>query len=189
MTRFSLSSAIRAIARPALGGSIAAALLTVPLAGTALASPTANTGRYCVEVYGAPPSPGGISPMQYRNCSTTSMSTAQAGLSSATARAATGGVTAMSSDLLMTWFSDSDYNGSYTNIYGSAGPCDSAGYKITPSSWWQNNMSSVGGTTQCNIARFYTRSKTYAESQLLPTHYLGSTLNDNVGMVQVYRRN
>ena len=189
----SMRKLARSTSRHAVRIGAAAVLLTVPLAGAAVAAPSddqsgANaSGRYCVEVYGQATTSGRVSPLQYRHCSNKSRSDARASLSSAEARQAIG-AKAAASTLLMTWFADRDYRGASTDVYGSAGPCDTAGYKLTLSWTWSGRISSAGGTTACNIARFYNGAKTFAESQILPTPYLGSRLNDNVSMIQVYRR-
>lgn len=95
-------------------------------------------------------------------------------------------MTPLSSDLLMTWWADINFGGNHTAIYGSAGPCDSAGYRITPNSYWQTHISSISGAGQCNEVDLTTRSLNYADDFALSVGYIGSTLNDNVGRVQVY---
>ncbi|MEE2037095.1 hypothetical protein Q8791_07660 [Nocardiopsis sp. CT-R113] len=49
-------------------------------------------------------------------------------------------------------------------------------------------MSSAGGTSACNTATFFNRAGTYSRTFPLPVAFLGTTLGDNVGKVQVYRR-
>lgn len=80
-----------------------------------------------------------------------------------------------------------DYGGNRTNIYGSAGPCDTAGYRIVPDFYWQTHLTSAAGFAFCNTARFTNRALTYARTFGLPVPYLGALLNDNVGKIQVYR--
>lgn len=77
-----------------------------------------------------------------------------------------------SSDLLMTWFEHIDYGGNRTNIYGSAGPCDTAGYRIVPDFYWQTHLTSAAGFAFCNTARFTNRALTYARTFGLPVHTL-----------------
>lgn len=88
----------------------------------------------------------------------------------------------------MTWFKDSGFKGNKTEIRGSDGPCDTAGYKVAPNSYWQKNLSGVKGTNLCNRATIDNQAKTHADDFKLPVSYIGSDLNDNVGLVRVYKR-
>lgn len=96
----------------------------------------------------------------------------------------------MSSDLLMTWFEHAGYGGASADIYGSEGPCDTAGYEFHPDTtwWWSwgNIISSAAGTDQCNIARFITQSGTYGVTYLLPVAGFNPTVNDNVGIIRAW---
>lgn len=46
----------------------------------------------------------------------------------------------------MTWWADINLGGNNSAIYGSSGPCDSAGYRIAPNSYWQTHLSSISGS-------------------------------------------
>ena len=48
-------------------------------------------------------------------------------------------------------------------------------------------MSFIQGNGNCNTVRLTTRSGTYSETRQLPANQLGSTLNDNVGLTNVYQ--
>jgi hypothetical protein len=58
------------------------------------------------------------------------------------------------STLLMTWYSSYNYGGSSTKIYGSGGPCDSAGYGFpdmgTPE--WNDRVRSWKVFNNCNYS-------------------------------------
>lgn len=181
------------LARIGAGAGIMALLLAMFLAApasaatSATAPPTKPSGaapvQYCAMLVGRAPSPTADSPVLSEACSTQSPAAAKAQL-----RSAQGQLAPASSDLLGTWFADSNFNGNRTNIYGGAGPCDSAGYRIVPNGYWQTNMSSIAGFGTCNAARLTTRSLTYATTFFpLPSSFIGFVLNDNVGRVQYYR--
>jgi hypothetical protein len=99
------------------------------------------------------------------------------------------GAKVQSSDLLMTWFSDINYGGDSSDIYGSSGPCDAAGYKLSPGTFWWGNwgniLSSAGGTDACNAGEFYSQDNTRVWRGMLPTPSIGD-VNDDVGMVRTY---
>jgi hypothetical protein len=139
----------------------------------------------CVVVVGKAANPDQVSPVLFQYCSTISGSDAMAHLTSPQVEATLGPNAVNSSDLLMTWFEDGDFEGQSTDVFGAAGPCDSAGYRLVPSTFWQTHLSSAAGTSQCNEATFTTRSLTFAETHPLPTN-ITSTLNDNVGVVHVF---
>jgi len=92
------------------------------------------------------------------------------------------------STLLITLYADPDYRGEATSIYGSAGPCDRAGYELHLNAYWGTRVSSARGTTACNTATFYNRANNYSRTFSLPVGFLGTTLGDNVGKIQVFRR-
>lgn len=153
----------------------------VGVTGAAAATPAHD----CVVVVGKAANPTQLSPVLFQYCSSISESDAMAHLTSPQVKSQLGSNAVNSSDLLMTWFVDADFMNTSTNIFGSAGPCDSAGYRIAPDPFWANNLSSAAGTSQCNEATFTTQSLTFAETHPLPTN-LTSTLNDNVGLIHVF---
>ena len=169
---------------------LAAVSLSSLAAATASASASAGSDQFCVVMVGASVNPSTASPVEYSYCSAISAADARDHMNSRqSARSATP-ASALSSDLLMTWYTDIDYGtnvGPATQIFGSAGPCDSACYRIAPSSYWATNMSSIQGNGNCNTVRLTTRSGTYSETRQLPANQLGSTLNDNVGLTNVYQ--
>lgn len=165
--------------------------VTAAHAGTPTSEPGAAAKEYCAVLVGKPTAKDAVSPVLGQACSTASPEEARTLMeadANANSRAA-GGPVALSSDLLMTAWEDSYYNGSSTNFYGSAGPCDSSGYSLhLDTGWfsWGDRISSAAGTAQCRIARFHTQSATYSLAFRLPTPGLGSTLNDNVDLVQIW---
>lgn len=138
--------------------------------------------QHCVALYGAAPSAEESSPLIAESCSNVSMNEAMTTFSDAN------GVDLAAADLLMTWFEDIDFGGDSTDIFGDAGPCDSAGYRIESNGYWKDNMSSIGGTIQCNRVDLNDKSLTYGETQILPTSWVGETLEDNVGLTRTYNR-
>jgi hypothetical protein len=195
-----LSDLRRWTARSGVSGGALALLLAAALSAPATASASTDstpspTGkedphRYCVRVYGTAASATEASPLRYTYCSTEGREDAYANLNSPATQARLGRyVTFASRDLLMTWYENANYNideGDQTDIYGDEGPCDSAGYRIAPNSDWDDNISSIAGTAACTKARLTNRSLDYAETQSLPTPYVGDRLNDNIGLIHVY---
>jgi hypothetical protein len=153
-------------------------------AGTATAGPAPS--HNCVVVVDKPMTPDGISPEIYSYCSLESMTDALSHLSAAQAAGQLGPRVVDSSDLLMTWFQDVNFQGDSTNIFGGAGPCDTAGYRVAPDSFWASNLTALAGTQQCTHVDLTTQSKTFADDFSLPVGFIGNTLNDNVGLTHVY---
>ncbi|MGH3922816.1 MAG: hypothetical protein ACRDTT_08115 [Pseudonocardiaceae bacterium] len=145
--------------------------------------------KYCVMVYGEAASAAESSPLLYEYCSTKGRGDAYTNLNSPTTQAQLGRNAAFAfEDLLMTWFEDADYDGDKTDIYGDDGPCDTAGYRVEPDSDWKEKISSIGGTVQCNRATLSNRDLNYAETQILPTQWVGQKLDNNIGLVNVFHR-
>lgn len=179
---FRVGLAAVAVAGSVLASGSVASAASGPSTGAEAANPT----QFCVVVLGEAVSAKQDSPVLYQNCAT-SAAVASSRLAAARVPKAGGGtVTPQSSDLLMTWWADINLGGNHTQIYGSAGPCDSAGYRVKPNDYWQTHISSISGAGQCNEVELTTRSLTYADDFGLPIRYIGSTLNDNVGLVKVY---
>lgn len=186
--RRGLTIASRIVA--ATAAVVGLSLAMSPAASAATPPPTSGPSakgeaRYCVIVLGKSDNVNSDSPVLYENCAT-SDAEAKGHLNNARVAKASGGFVTASSDLLMTWWADVNYDGYYTAIYGAAGTCDSAGYRVTPSSYWQVNITGITGAGQCNEADVISRSLTYADDFALPVAYIGDTLNDNVGRVQIY---
>lgn len=175
--------AAAAVAGSVLASGSVASAATGPSTGAAKA---AEPARFCVVVLGEAGSAKQDSPVLYQNCAASAAEASSRLAAARVPRAGGGTVTPLSSDLLMTWWADIGLGGNYSAIYGSSGTCDSAGYRITPNSYWQTHLTSISGGGQCNEVDVYTRSLTYADDFALPVGYIGSTLNDNVGRVQVY---
>ncbi|MFE7777044.1 hypothetical protein ACFU5O_24760 [Streptomyces sp. NPDC057445] len=103
--------------------------------------------------------------------------------SAARARAAL--PTAAAETQLMTWAEHADYGGAYTHIYGSAGPCDSAGYSFRPNSWWSSRLSSFLVHGGCN--KSYLSGPRGNGSFTGSVPYVGGTLNDAVTYIKIWR--
>ncbi|MFE1441085.1 hypothetical protein [Streptomyces sp. NPDC058739] len=103
----------------------------------------------------------------------------------ASARAAAAVPRAAAQTELMTWAEHADYGGTYTKVYGSAGPCDSAGYSFSPNSYWSTHLSSFlldGGCTKAFLSG-PRGNGTFGRS----ASYVGDTLNDAVTYVKIWR--
>jgi hypothetical protein len=155
-------------------------------AGAATGStPSTAQGKHCVVVVGKAPTDGGVSPELYRKCANTAAK-ARAQLASPQAQAQTNGK-AIQATALMIWYSDDQYRGNSTTVYGDFGTCDSSGYRLRPDNYWSTNISSARGIGSCTAATFHNRASTVARAFWLPVANLGTALNDNVGIIDVYR--
>jgi hypothetical protein len=166
-------------------------MITVVLAvvgvGVGAANASTTSSQDCVMVVGKGATPDAVSPVLYQYCSTASMAAARQHLMSSQVRDQLGSNAVNSSDLLMTWWSDNNFEGANTtNIFGASGPCDTAGYRVQPNAFWQTHLSSIAGTAQCTHVDLTTRSLTFADDFRLPAAGIGPTLNDNVGLTHVY---
>lgn len=156
---------------------------TAPAASMVRLEPNA-AGQHCVVVVGR--SVGSTpAPELYRYCTASSREDAQQHLQSTEAQSAIGARMA-AGNLLMTWYSDANYGGSSTDLYGYYGTCDSAGYRLEPDAWWRTNISSAYGWGGCTWADFVNSSDVSARFQL-PVPNLGGAHNDNVKYIQVFR--
>lgn len=75
-----------------------------------------------------------------------------------------------------------------TTVLGSEGPCDSAGYRVKPTPFWRNNLTSIMGDGYCRNARVSNRELNRAQDFDIHgynTPYLGD-FNDNVGLIHAY---
>ncbi|MFD6290146.1 hypothetical protein [Streptomyces sp. NPDC060205] len=169
-----------------MAAGVAGLLLATAPAGEAATAKSAADPKACVVLVGKTPAEGGASPELYRYCSDKSAADARAHLASSQVLAKTGGKSAQAT-LLMLWSKNTDYRNPTTFIYGDDGPCDSSGYSLHPDDYWSHNISSAQGVGTCTVARFHNRSSTYAATFRLPVPYLGASLNDNVGLIQVWR--
>ncbi|WP_116245268.1 hypothetical protein [Nocardiopsis sp. FIRDI 009] len=63
------------------------------------------------------------------------------------------------STLLMTWYSSNYYNGSSTQLRGSAGPCDSSGYGVAyVGDEWNDRIGSYRLFNNCRLTTLYEHS-------------------------------
>ncbi|WP_157420316.1 hypothetical protein [Actinomadura kijaniata] len=173
--------------RARLGATLAVTAVAVApgLATVDAAHAETKADRYCAVLVGKATG-GKPSPVLARACDGTSAANARAKMLQASKDGPQ--ATALAATLLMTWYANTDYRVPATSVYGSAGPCDSAGYRLRPDSYWSRNLSSARGSGSCNTARFANIAGTYSRTFALPVPYLGSALNDNVGTIWVYYR-
>ena len=140
------------------------------------ASPPPTEGRFCAVLISKQLDSAGLSKVLHRACSDRSDAEAKARLDS---------VTPLASTFLMAWYLNAGYGEPHTNIYGDSGGCDSAGYRVEPSSYWKVNISAIAGFNNCNRVRVYNIARTQAQTFVLNAPNIGS-YNDNVGLTQVY---
>jgi hypothetical protein len=169
-------------------------LVSFAVAGPASASPSkaaapSGSGKYCAVLVTKAATPDAVSPMLSRACSNTSMASAHATMA---ADAPDGVAVPDAGAELMTWYENSNYGGSSTNIYaggviGGGSTCDTAGYTLTPDYAWAYNISSAKGHGNCSRARFVNTESNYALTFALPIAYIGDRLNDDVGTIHVYQ--
>jgi len=164
-------------------GAVAGTLTTAEASNAGVATPTP---QHCVIVVGKAAGPNHISPELYHYCS---RSPADPRLKVVGRRVTTpsGPYIIDSSTVLMIWWENASYSGNSTVIYGGSGPCDAAGYSININLYWSYHLSSIQGTAYCNIVQLTKRDGTMRTNFLLPVHYLGVNLNDNVGYVHVWQ--
>ena len=173
----------------AAGLLVSFAMASPASASTSSVAAPGGTGKYCAVLVAKAATPGSASPMLSRACSNTSMATAHAKMA---ADAPTGAVVPDSGAELMSWYQNSNYAGSSTNIYaggviGGGSTCDTAGYTLTPDDYWAYNISSAKGHGNCSRARFVNTESNYALTFALPIAYIGDRLNDDVGTIHVYQ--
>ncbi|MET9442853.1 hypothetical protein [Streptomyces sp. NPDC006610] len=138
-------------------------------------------GKHCVVVVGKA-AKGGVSPELYRGCADTAAE-ARAQLKTPKVQERIG---TKASTALMTWYAHAGYGTPATTVYGSYGTCDASGYRLHPDSYWSYNISSAVGHGNCTVATFHNRARNYAATWRLPVSNLGSVLNDNVGIIDVW---
>lgn len=156
------------------------------LAATTPQEAAPSDAQYCVTVIGKAPSPNEVSPVLYEYCSNKSEEDAKAHLGSPEAVAKLGSDAQLSSTDLVRLWQHAGWSGTRKLIQGLAGPCDSAGYRIGLSTWWQNNLSSVSRLTRsCNMGRYVNKMQTSSRTLAVPTRSLGS-LDNNVHHFQVF---
>jgi hypothetical protein len=85
----------------------------------------------------------------------------------------------------MIWYNGTGYTSNSTVIYGNAGTCDRAGYRIAPSSYWKVNISSIARLQTCDAARITNRALNDSAAFFLSTPTI-ARFDNNVGLVQVY---
>lgn len=168
-------------------GTVATMLATVGIGNASASTVTAassNSQTHCVIVVDKPTGPDGISPDVYHYCS---KSRTDPGLNivGRRVRTPTGTKIISISVEIMIWYQNASYGGNSTNIYGDNGPCDSAGYRIHPSYYWETNLSSIQGGHSCTHVTLTNIGGTYAQGFQLPAHYFGSRLDNDVETIQV----
>ncbi|TYP86445.1 hypothetical protein [Blastococcus xanthinilyticus] len=96
---------------------------------------------------------------------------------------------AAASTVLMTWYANDNYVGNSTLIYGSSGTCDYTGYRVSPNSYWNNNIRSIRGAGNCNyvVLTDITTNPDKVRTSCLPMARLPYGL-DRVSRTQIARK-
>ncbi|WP_139183085.1 hypothetical protein [Actinopolyspora xinjiangensis] len=179
-----------------LGSLAAAAALFITSAGAATAQEAAHSesDSYCAIKLGKSEA-GKESPVLARACSSESSADATAKMKAKLAEKSdsTDDVTVKASMAIMYWYEHKNFNrdkdGDMTVIYGDAGNCDSAGYRITPVSWWKNNLSSIFGNGDCGYADITNKAYTYTEQNVYVQYDYNTGIgrfDNNVGVIQIH---
>jgi hypothetical protein len=124
-------------------------------------------------------------------CSTSDPAATNGMMSKATGSGTRIAAIASTSTVLMTWYQYEYYGGNHTLIYGSAGTCDTAGYRVPANSYWDGNIRSIKGAGNCNYVTMYRTAgyyPPYVWSQCLPAPVLNSTVSGHVAYMYVKRR-
>ncbi|MEU7894123.1 hypothetical protein AB0B45_14810 [Nonomuraea sp. NPDC049152] len=119
--------------------------------GAAATEETANTarnGRFCSVLVGAA-APRGVSPTLAQSCSDLSRQAADAGLR---LKARALGLRHQEVPIMF-WYTDPEFHGEWTTVYGQHGHCDAAGYTVRPNTYWATKLSSVKGAAYCDRIR------------------------------------
>ena len=95
-----------------------------------------------------------------------------------------GDLAAAAMDLFM-MAEDVGWAGEYYWVTGSAA-CDNAGYSFTPSSWWQERISSSSYQNGCNKMNLQGIDGGRANDVVTHREYMPSGFNDNVGFINFY---
>lgn len=184
---------LRCITVAAAAAAVVMAAATSATASSPTGSPAAQPS-YCAVLVGKAQASNGVSPTLSRGCSNISRRDAAIQMmTNRSGHSAPQQVVPYKGALLMTWYRDINYAGPSTDIYaggviGGGDTCDSAGYRLSPNYYWAYNLTSAKGHGACNIARFYNIANNFARTYSLPCHYVGISLNDNVGHIQVWHR-
>ncbi|GHF94088.1 MULTISPECIES: hypothetical protein [Amycolatopsis] len=155
--------------------------------GTGVAHAASQDGTYCALLVGKATGDAS-SPLLGKVCSDVSLAQAESGLRAT--RSLRDSVT------IMYWYENVDYidyapsgGGAMATIIGDDGPCDAAGYRVEPGSWWSKNLTSLACNNSCYTARVYNRAVNDADDFSIYVGGRGHWLerfNDNVGRIQVH---
>ncbi|MGW1955541.1 hypothetical protein ACWCPI_22795 [Streptomyces sp. NPDC001920] len=163
--------------RTALALASAACVLAVCSPALATGTAPAATTTHCVLVLDEVKTGESVSAVSSHKCFTGA---------GASARAAAAVPRAAAQTELMTWAEHADYGGTYTKVYGGAGPCDSAGYSFSPNNYWSTHLSSFlldGGCTRS----FLSGPRGNGSFSSRSVSYVGDTLNDAVSHIKIWR--
>ena len=90
--------------------------------------------------------------------------------------------------LLMRWWTDANHRGSFTDIRGCDGPCDSAGYGISyVGDTWNDKISSFQVFNNCIHTRAYENADFSGLCQAYngDIDFVGSALNDEISSFRI----
>ncbi|MES4904829.1 MULTISPECIES: hypothetical protein [unclassified Streptomyces] len=129
------------------------------------------TEKHCVIVVGKAPK-GKMSPIEAKACGD-SRSAAMKAL----------GTKAAARTLLMDWFEHANNQpNSATSVYGSAGNCDSDGYRLRAEGFWANRISGFASYSNCNVVTGYDLANVSGDRATWGwnTPWVGSFMNDRI---------
>lgn len=171
---------------PLIGAVVAAAGITVSSGAVASATTEpAQATTHCATVVSDQLDQNGnsvvVGPMR---CSSTSQDAlAQSRKSTASTN---GAASTQAYTLLLTEYKDAGYGGGVLyDYYGTAGPCDSAGYHLVNYVQVELSVSSMQGFNNCNFVRINDEQFHYGTFGL-PLYYVGDEWNDDLVALQVY---
>ncbi|GAA2687972.1 hypothetical protein [Actinoplanes palleronii] len=155
--------------------TLIAGLLVGAGATPAMASGTAALPKYCATFVSAATAARTEAPVV--TCSNTSAADAKAALPASAA----------ANVLLMSAYSNAQFQGSTLNIYRGA-YCDSEGYDIYLTSYdnWAKKVSSIRGYQSCNTVGLGSLTGNHHIGHALSWSFGGTVFNDNVAYVHLY---
>jgi len=174
-------------------GAVSSTVLAVVLVGfghtavgAAVSAPSDSLVRHCTTLLGAADPKTGLNSIVSETCTTMKQHDRDALLAQQASYSNSQALAGLFD--LVTIFDGLNRTGASSTIRINGDPCDSAGYRFTPSPYWKTHISSLGqGAAPCNRARVYNNvdPSTSATTYVIPTNGIGE-YNNNVGRMQVY---
>lgn len=170
-----LARVLRRLAPPALIAGLLIGVGATPAVASGTAAGSATLPKYCATF--VTPATTADTGAPVVTCSDISAADARAALPAASA----------ANVLLMSAYSDAQYQGSRLNIYRGA-YCDESGYTINLTLYddWAKKISSIRGYQSCNTVGLASLSGNHHTSHALSWSFGGTVFNDNVESIQLY---